>query len=208
MTCPRLVNGAMSSNRIRELRKSRKLTIEQLATAAGISQPHLSRLESHKRMLLVPVAERIAAALGTTAAEVLGFEGDGEPPPAPGPGFGADVAAYAGQSGDPLSALAGQGQRLFSVDTDAVNKARVHRGDVVIVDESTDRIKRVQALEIVVVRYHPSEELMLPLCLLRQFVPPRLLITNSDKGNLPSIDMDEEDAKIVGVVVRSHRKLG
>ena len=48
---------------------------------------------------------------------------------------------------------------------------------------------------------------MQPVTLLRQFVPPRLLITNSSVANQPSIDMDKEDAHIVGVVISIHRDL-
>lgn len=194
----------MPANRIRDLRKSKGLTLEQLAELSGVSQPHLSRLESNKRLLLVPVAERIAAALGSTAAQVLGFEGDGDVPRL-GPGFGEDLVPYKPGPNDPLAALSGANRYLFTVETDAVNKARVYRGDVVVIDDSVERVQRVKALEIVRVRYHPVDNFMKPLTLLRQFVPPRLLITNSDAGNLPSIDMDEEDAHIVGVVVRSHR---
>ena len=198
----------MPTNRIRELRKAKGLTLVQLSELTGVSQPHLSRLEGQKRMLLPPVAERIAGVLGSSAAHVMGYDADAEASQ-PSGGFGQDLVPYVGlDPNDPLLALAGPNRYLFLVETDAVSKARVYRSDVVVVDDSAERVRRVQPLDIVRVRYHPAEDFMKPLTLLRQFVPPRLLITNSDKGNLPSIDMDEEDAHIVGIVVGTHRRIG
>lgn len=197
----------MPTNRIRELRKAKGLTIEQLAELVEVSQPHLTRLETHKRMLLVPVAERIATALGVSVLEILGYDADSDPRKN-GAGFAEDLIPYVVGQNDPLAGLASPNRYLFQVETDAVNKAKVYRGDIIVIDDSRERVLRVQPLEIVRVRFHPAEDFLKPISLLRQYVPPRLLITNSDKGNLPSIDMDEEDAHIVGVVVGTHRRLG
>ncbi len=181
------------------------MTTEQLAEAAGLSQPHLSRLENNKRMLLTPVAERIAGVLGATTAQIMGLNED-EMEARGGQGFAEDIVPYVARPGDPFSALATSNRYLFTVETDAVDKARVYRGDIVVIDDSQSRMDRLKPLEVVRVRYHPVEDFMTPITLLRQFVPPRLLITNSSTGNLPSIDMDEDDAHIVGIVVGTYRR--
>ncbi len=195
----------MPQNRIREFRKRSGMTTEQLAEAAGLSQPHLSRLENNKRMLLTPVAERIAGVLGATTAQIMGLNED-EMEARGGQGFAEDIVPYVARPGDPFSALATSNRYLFTVETDAVDKARVYRGDIVVIDDSQSRMDRLKPLEVVRVRYHPVEDFMTPITLLRQFVPPRLLITNSSTGNLPSIDMDEDDAHIVGIVVGTYRR--
>lgn len=200
------INGAMPKNRIRDLRKAKGLTSEQLAEHVGVSQPHISRLEGNKRLLLVPLAERIAGVLGVTTAEVLGLDADTDVKALQG--FSEDVSPYVPAPGDPLAAFASQSHHLRTVENDQLDRVRIYRGDVLIIDISEARVKRVAPLDIVLVRFHPVEDFMKPLSLLRQFVPPRLLITNSSKGNLPMIDMDEEDAHIIGVVDRALRRPG
>ncbi|GIG29223.1 helix-turn-helix domain-containing protein [Cellulomonas marina] len=56
---------------IRALRRRRSLTLVQLAAAAGLSHPFLSQLErGHTRASMVSL-DRVAAALGTSQAELL-----------------------------------------------------------------------------------------------------------------------------------------
>ncbi|MCD2175603.1 helix-turn-helix domain-containing protein [Rhizobium sp. C4] len=52
-----------TDSRIRTYRKYRGLTMTELATAAGISQPHLSDIENGKKTGSVDVLKRIATAL-------------------------------------------------------------------------------------------------------------------------------------------------
>lgn len=58
------------ANRIREIRKSKKLTLEELADISGISFTHLSRMESGKRGLSLENAIRVAKALDVEPSEV------------------------------------------------------------------------------------------------------------------------------------------
>jgi phage repressor protein C with HTH and peptisase S24 domain len=58
-------------NRIREIRKKLKLTLEQVAEAAGTTNQHLGMLERGKRGLTLEWMERIAPALGVEVAELL-----------------------------------------------------------------------------------------------------------------------------------------
>jgi phage repressor protein C with HTH and peptisase S24 domain len=59
------------NNRIREIRKKLKLTLEQVAEAAGTTNQHLGMLERGKRGLTLEWMERIAPALGVEVAELL-----------------------------------------------------------------------------------------------------------------------------------------
>ncbi len=58
------------ANRIREVRKNKKLTLEELAEASGISFTHLSRMESGKRGLSLENTIRVAKALGVDPSEL------------------------------------------------------------------------------------------------------------------------------------------
>ena len=65
--------------RIRELRRSRGLTLVQLAGRTGLSHPFLSQLErGHTRPSMVSL-DRIAKALGTTQVELIAAGGPGLP---------------------------------------------------------------------------------------------------------------------------------
>ncbi|WP_236795629.1 helix-turn-helix domain-containing protein [Amycolatopsis sp. GM8] len=58
-------------NRIRQMRRSRGLTLVQLAGRTGLSHPFLSQVErGHARPSMVSL-DRIAAALGTTQVELI-----------------------------------------------------------------------------------------------------------------------------------------
>jgi transcriptional regulator with XRE-family HTH domain len=52
------------ANRLRQIRLDRRSTLEQLASAAGMSQAYLSRVENHKASITIAGLERLASALG------------------------------------------------------------------------------------------------------------------------------------------------
>ena len=56
---------------IRQLRRTRELTQEELAERAGIHVTFLSRIESGRALPGLDVLERLARALGVTLAEVV-----------------------------------------------------------------------------------------------------------------------------------------
>lgn len=58
--------------RIRELRKDRGLTLEQLASKIGVSTPHLSEVERGKKNLNNHLIERLALALGVPHSDLIG----------------------------------------------------------------------------------------------------------------------------------------
>ncbi len=56
---------------LRDRRKARGLTLQQLADECGLSQPFLSQLENGKAMPSLMALHQVAAALGTSAQELL-----------------------------------------------------------------------------------------------------------------------------------------
>lgn len=61
-------------NNIKELRKKRGLTQQQLAEKLGISQVHLGRLETNARSMDLEQVEKIAAALEVKPFDILPTE--------------------------------------------------------------------------------------------------------------------------------------
>jgi DNA-binding XRE family transcriptional regulator len=60
-----------TDSRIRTYRNYRKLSVSELAEAAGISQPYLSEIESGKKTGSVDVLKRIAAALKVDLDDIV-----------------------------------------------------------------------------------------------------------------------------------------
>lgn len=58
--------------RLRDLRRSRGLTLETAARHAGLSPAHLSRLETGRRQPSLPMLLGLARIYGTTVSELLG----------------------------------------------------------------------------------------------------------------------------------------
>ncbi|MCF3961681.1 helix-turn-helix domain-containing protein [Streptomyces fuscigenes] len=58
--------------RLRELRRSRRLTLEAAAVRAGLSAAHLSRLETGQRQPSLPMLLALARIYGTTVSDLLG----------------------------------------------------------------------------------------------------------------------------------------
>jgi transcriptional regulator with XRE-family HTH domain len=197
----------MPENRIRELREAARLTQEELAERTQISVAHISRMENGKRGVSRKNARKIATALGKEEAEVYGFDQRKTARSDPR-GVHNDLVEYQATPSDPFSGLKTRNKYLMQVTTTALERIGIRNGDVVVVDGSTEACKNPPAMAAVRVRYaldpkRPSKN----ASLLRQFVPPSLLITNSGSKNAASIDMEVEDAEIIGVIVSAHRAL-
>jgi Predicted transcriptional regulators len=64
----------MTTNRIREIRKQKKVTLEQLSEAVSISQPQLTRMETGSRNVSLKKLEIIANALGVSPQDLISNE--------------------------------------------------------------------------------------------------------------------------------------
>lgn len=176
----------------------------------GLDKWDVSRLEVGKTQLKLDVANRIADALGVSLSEVLAIEDGGRTTilPRAGSGMAEDLAPYDGGPNDPFMRLVEDNTYPLLVQTDALDLAGIRRGDVVIVDGSAAICERPPPLAAVRVQYHPDpNNPERAVTLLRQYVPPRLVITNSSVRNERSLDIDIDDAQILGVVRSSHRAL-
>lgn len=63
--------------RLRSVRESRRLTLEQVSELAGLSKAHLSRLESGERHASIGALVDLSTALGVRISSLLGEDGDG-----------------------------------------------------------------------------------------------------------------------------------
>ncbi|MFM2421601.1 MAG: hypothetical protein RL291_131 [Pseudomonadota bacterium] len=191
----------MITHRIKELRERRGWSQEHLGTLVNRTKHAISRLEKGDSSLDLAMAKQIADAFGVTLGEVIVLNGKSH-----GGGFRDDAATYEPAAGDPLLAHVGPNRYLLRVETDALDQAGLARGDIAIVDDSAKACHDVGPLQLVVVNYRLGKTGR-SVQLLRQFVPPDLLITNASQTNEPSLSVKRDEAAIVGVVVDVFRRL-
>jgi transcriptional regulator with XRE-family HTH domain len=187
-----------TANKISRHRKAAGLSQEVLGEKLGMTKFQVSRLENGETSLSVSTALRIAEVLGVPLADLIGQK-DSERS-----GFAEDLVPYQPAPGDRLAGLAGDSVFLYTVATDAIDLAGFPRGMIVQVNESRRHL--VKPLQAVHVLYHPPSAPDQAVRLLRLFVPPRLLITNSSVMNPPPLDTERDNATIMGVVEGGYRR--
>lgn len=194
----------MIGQRIKQLRKANGESQEELGKALGRDRSVVSKWESGQVAVDLEIAGKVAKHYGVSIADVLELESEATGKPQP-TGMAEDLVPYRANGADPFAGLApGPHQYRFTVMSDVLANIGIHKGDVVIVDDSADAVRAVKPLQSVQVNWNDPADGKSKL-LLRQFIPPKLLITNG-VGNLPSIDMGASDhAHIVAVIVTAHR---
>lgn len=194
----------MPANRVREFRIAAGLTLEQLADRMGLSHSHVQRVETGKRGLSVPLAERFADVFGKTTQEVLGMSAT--PANATGGhlasgGFREDAEPYADRKRLRLQPRKGENIDPWHIKSDAVARAGVRAGQVRFVDLSAEAVENVKPLQCVIAQIYDVGPEGRTVTVVRQFVPPSLLITNSDTICEMPLDIDKGDAYIKGVIL-------
>lgn len=173
---------------------------ERLGALIGRTKSTVSRIEDGRVQIDLHMAKSIATALGVSLADVLEIEG--------ATGFSEDAAPYVPEARDPFSRLIHgiENQALYVVKTDVLTEVGIAAGDVVVVDLSAAAVENVKPLAPVIAQLY-GEGMAEATTIVRQYVPPNLLITNSRTANLPVVNMASEDAHIKGVIISWHRRL-
>jgi hypothetical protein len=97
------------------------------------------------------------------------------------------------------STLASSHQRMFRVLSGVMSELEINENDIVTADASTEAIANIASGSVVEAENPTTGERIL---LLRQFIGPYLLITNSKHQNYLSLHMLKAKVKIIGVVHR------
>ena len=112
-----------------------------------------------------------------------------------------DLAPYVPPKGSAVEkALASSSQRLFRVLSGVLSELEINENDLIIADCSKDAIAQVVSGSLVVaeaIDTRTGEKTLL----LRQFIAPNLLITNSDGQNSISIHMLKTKVSILGIIL-------
>ena len=165
------------------------MSLEQLAERAGTTTSSLQRLEAGETALCHESLSRIADALDISVADVLGLN---EPE--------AELEADLFKVADAISSRIkmGEGVQAWEVASPILNAIGIEPGDIVTVhDVGTDGLSMGDPLVFTIRDDHttPKEG-----ALLRQFIEPNLLITNSNTKNFMPISMKTHNVEIIGLV--------
>lgn len=188
--------GGMGQNRVRELRKRKKLTLAEAADKIGISISHLGRIETSERGLTLPMARKIAAGLGfDDVAYLIGIE--------PGhlleiePNFAGDAEPFSGH-GLPLKKDAKS--EPWRILRPSLDLAGLPVGAIAFVDTTAEALEDLKPLDKLIGQYADPRSGKTSI-VVRQFLPPYLLATNSNTIFEVSLDLRSE--VILRGVIRS-----
>lgn len=182
----------ISTNRIRELRELAGLSMDELAERLGTSRQQVSKHEHGQRRLTIQWLQRYAMALGVTPADIMAA------PDLADPRSEVEPATIEGMQ--QLSrAIASRGLALYRVLKSRLTDIGIADGAMLTVDSTAAAIAAARAGDAVVVRLVDTE-----ILLLRQYVPPNLLVTHEPGSHNTIMRLDDRSVRVelVGVVMR------
>jgi transcriptional regulator with XRE-family HTH domain len=180
-------------NRIKQLREARGWSMRKLAEKVSTSASTINKLEKGETTLNVHWMERLARIFDVSAAELLGSTSDEA-------GFQEDVVSHEQELDEPKLALT-ETQLLYQVKTKALDQLGIMPGALLVVETSKASVTAVEEGVPVIAQLTSGRD---AITLLRQYIAPSLLITNSSEDNAPIINLRNEDAGIQGIVVAAH----
>ena len=179
---PTFENAGMK-NRIHEFRTKRKLSMDGLAELiGGTTGSTISKLEKGQMQLDVGWLERLGEALGVHPAELID-----DRPQGVARGFVDDAEPYEPEKNDPLFQLITADRKLWIVKTNALSELGIGANSILLTSVAPAEIKDVRMGDAVVLAY-TAEGSARTLTLLRQYIEPRLYITNSATDNLTPVN--------------------
>lgn len=175
------------TNRIKQLRLERGLTFQQVGDRIGSSGSTIQKLERGQMQLHLKWVERIAEAFDVDPLSVITDK----------------YPRAQQQSLVPMSpditegdCAAGSGPQSFVAKADVLSDLGILSGDTLLVDTSGQNA--LESGSIVIAEWSGKDGSR--VMLLRQFIDPHQLITNSSKIHCPIIHLKNNPATIFGEV--------
>jgi len=189
-------------NRIKELRDARGLSMDALGDMVKSTGSTINKLEKGQIKLDTTWMTRLGQALGVQPIEILV-----DPEASPAGELSEDAEPYIPAPTGSFARLQEPNRDLWQVKSDALSELGITKSDLILVDISQAAIDGVQMGDPVVVQLYDPEELTKATTLLRQFIEPNLLITNSQTANAPSLNMRTTNVHIKGRIIHHIRTI-
>jgi len=193
----------MGQIRLREARKTHGLTVRALAELAGVDHTTVSRIESGERRLSVQMAQKFASALNTTAAQLLGIDEQSASGTVNGGLYEQEAVPYEWQdNGGSMPLVLHRGAKdtvfAYTVASSSLDELSYRPGDIVLVDIGQAAVDNLKSGKCVVAQHYAGGGAN---TILRQFIAPQLLITNSRRHNLATLNLEADDVVIKGIII-------
>lgn len=141
--------------------------------------------------------------MGTTVADVIGAN-SGSAALKPSAQSLQEDAEPCGFADMPVQPTKGANIDPWRIKTDALDMAGICKGMIVFVDLSAETVENVAPLQCVVAQIYGGLNDK-TITVVRQFVPPSLLITNTSGENEKPLDLNKGEAYIKGVIVGKYQ---
>lgn len=178
--------------------------MRSLAERVRVDHTTVSRIEKGERGLSVDMAQKFAQALNTTVGHLLGIDDAGAATnKVDKAALMEEAAPFALQDAGndtPISLRRSARDTVepFLVKSNSLDALGYNPGDVIFVDIGQVAVDALKPAQCVVAQAYSG---MTAVTVLRQFIPPALLITNSRRDNAMSLNLDTDDVAIKGVIV-------
>lgn len=199
--------------RLKAARERAGLSIRQLGAKTGIDATTISKIENGTMQYKEAHVYALAASLNVNSLDIWEPENEtvdnsfSSPPPAPVAELREDAAPFdpADAKGDAtLMALLKSlpiEQFPYRVKSQALDKIGILPGDIIVFDISAEKSANKKNGDVIIASDARSG---ITKMLIRQFLKPSILVTNSSRDNIV-MDIDRENVPIMGVFHALHR---
>jgi transcriptional regulator with XRE-family HTH domain len=189
------------ANRVKLLRKQNGWTQAQLATKIGVAVETVSKIERRVQGITEGQAHALASTLGVRIDDLY------EPGVEYAPGMAEEASPFVPlstsfESRIPLE----ENQSWYRITKSYLDQLGYMDGDQVIIDISREAMNDLHIGDIVIANQYRKTGSKSTETIVRQFIPPSILITNSLHHNQPILNTRADDATILGIVVYPRRR--
>ena len=190
--------------RLKKLREKRGWTQQELADLMNVHNTTIQKLEGGKTDLTVAKMEKLAALFEVPVTE---FFDNGSTKNRDKQGFLEPASRpYTPPKGHALASTANNKTlTTYQLTENILDEINLLAGDILTFDMSSEAVKNVKSGDVVLVQLYDPDNFLKAVTMIRQFIWPALLITNSAANNQPTINMRREDAHIKGIMTSLHK---
>jgi transcriptional regulator with XRE-family HTH domain len=164
--------------------------MRKLAELANASASTINNLEKGHVTLDVEWIDRLAKVFDVPPDQIVDLQG------AKRTGFSDDAKPYAQQQDDRTQIKLSDQEFIYQAETRVLDQIGIQPGTLLVIDMAPSTFRDLKSEDIVLAqKYHGAGA----TTLLRQFIAPSLLITNSSEPNQPSLNTRTDDVTIKGV---------
>lgn len=174
-------------NRIKELRTAKGWTQQELAARMGVHLSTVSKMEVGTIDVAAKHLKALSEALDAPISELLD-----EPP---NYGFAENAEPFTPPPSHPLAMWMKPPYGLVRMRDNSLDQLHISAGDVLVFKSERDIEKRLEMGKIVVCQVMSGTDLVDGTTIVREFIEPNLLITNSTGDNAQPIRLTSRDPK-------------